>query len=257
VVVPKTEEIVSTFRANVSVVEQLLEFGNVVIDAAIGALTELEAQLESRNLHSAVTLVQNRAAMLAQIKRGDSLRPQYEAMFNQCVVLLVSHFGSAVHSLFKHGVEEALRLGTKVPAASHELRVSWDSVVRSDDKLEGLFADLLIAQNDISFQDMQSIARAFKNHLQVDVHRTNDVNNIILGQAARHVIVHSAGGVDRKMTKQVADAHPRGLMVDVAVGAVIQFNPDEVRTLATSMNNYLVALVDSIAESRKGDAHAH
>jgi hypothetical protein len=243
---------VETFHTNTKVVEQLLDFGNLIVDTAVGGLREVEGQLEQRNQHNAVTLVRNRADLLAQVKQGDSLRPHYEVMFNQCVVLLVSHFGSSVHELFRRGVEGSLKVGADVPAAKQELKVSWSSVAQSEEKPESLFANLLIAQQDISFQDMQSIGRAFKSHLHVEIDRSGDVNDIILGQAARHVIVHSGGLVDHKMVRQVAEARPRTLKPEISLGDPIQFAPDEVRSLAGSMSNYLAALLAKLTSAATG-----
>ena len=243
----------STFDAALGAVEQLLEFGNVIIDMAVDGLKTLEAQLEERNLHSAVVLVKNKATVLSNIKRGESLRPQYEAMFSQCVVLLVSHFGSAVHDVFRQAVQQALREGRSVPAATEELKVSWDSIAKTDAAPEGLFAELLVAQNDISFQDMQSIARAFKKHLRVSIERDNDTNNIILGQAARHAIVHSGSRIDERMLRQVTDAVPRDLMQDVMLGQPIVFTPVQVRALAASMSRYLNRLVAHVSEGGRAN----
>jgi hypothetical protein len=65
-------------------------------------------------------------------------------MFNQCVVLLVSYFGSALHTLFRKGVATALSSGADVPVAKRELKVSWNVVVQTGDEPSAIFADLLM-----------------------------------------------------------------------------------------------------------------
>ena len=112
---------------------------------------------------------------------------------------------------------------------------------------EALFADLVVAQKDISFQDMQSIARAFRDLSTVEVGRSDDTHDVILGQAARHVIVHAGGHVDTRMTWPISAASPRRLKQVIAVGEQIAFEPEEVRVLAASMTRYIEALVASIA----------
>jgi hypothetical protein len=230
------------------VVEGLLEFGNLIIAAAVEGLRKVEDELEAKHLNSLVDLVRNRARMLKNIK-SESLRPQYEAMFNQCVVLLVSHFGSAVHSLFRTAVQVALRTNSQLPVVNHELRVSWQSVIDSDEPKEVLFAELLISQQDLSFQDMQSIGRAFKNHLKVEIPMDRSLNNIIAGQASRHVIVHNAGRVDARMVRQLRDAQPRDLAPSLKPGAPVAFAPPEIRVLAESMTSYLNALKEATEHS--------
>jgi hypothetical protein len=247
------KESIGTFRANVAVVDGLLDFGDLIIKVAVDGLREVALDLEKRGLHSAAGPVRNRADLIWNIKRGDSLRPHYEAMYNQCVVLLVSHFGSAVHTLFKRAIETSLRGNVSVPAASHELKVSWQSIVESDDRPEGLFADLLISQQDISFQDMQSIARAFKNHLRVEIPKGADVHNIIAGQAARHAIVHAGSEVDDRMVRQLKDANPRDLLPSVTVGEKVRFAPQHVRLLAAAMTSYLDDLLPRLIRSTSGE----
>jgi hypothetical protein len=235
-----------SFRQNADAVERLLEFDHVVLDVAVTGLRELENQLESKNLHSALPLVRNRAALLENLKHADSLRPQYEAIFNQCVVLLVSYFSSAQHTLFRDAVVTALELSATVPAASEELKISWMAVIQAESDQAEMFAELLIAQHDISFQDMQSVSRAFAKHLQINVEKTLDVNDIILGHAARHVIAHTGGTIDHKMINQIKNATPRRLKEALAEGERIRFSPEEIRTLATSMRDHLAALTTTV-----------
>jgi len=234
------------FDENAAAVERLLDFDKLIIEVAVDGLKQLVQELDDRNLHSAVTLVRNRASLLSNVKDSESLRPQYEAMFNQCVVLLVSYFGSAAHTMFRQGVAVALASGADVPAAKEELKVSWRGVAQAEEERETMFANLLIAQHGVSFQDMQSIARAFKSHLDVELPRSSDTNNIILGQAARHVIVHAASLVDGRMARQVAGAKPRTLKDVIVEGRPIRFSTREVRTLSASMTNYVAEMSASL-----------
>lgn len=238
---------VEAFRLNAAAVDRLLDFDRVILEVAVSGLRDLEQQLDSRHLHSAVPLVRNRATLLENLKATDSLRPQYEAIFNQCVVLLVSYFTSAQHTLFRDAVVAALSLNADVPATSEEVKMAWRTVVQAETDQEEMFAESLIAQHDISFQDMQSVCRAFDKHLQIKVEKTLDVNDIILGHAARHVIAHAAGVVDRKMINQVKGAIPRRLRETLVEGEGIRFSTEEVRSLATSMGNHLSGLTATVA----------
>ena len=229
----------ASLDANIESVFQLLDFDRVIIDVAVDGLKGLEAELETKNLHNPVRLVANRRRMLANLATNESLRPQYETMFNQCVVLLVSYFGSGVHTLFRAGVVTALRSGADLPVDREALTVSWHGLERAEGEREAIFADLLVAQKDISFQDMKSIGRAFGELLEVTIERGGDVNNIILGQAARHAIVHAGGIVDRRMVKQLSGVLPRTLKAKVVAGESLRFTPPEVRELAKSMRAYV------------------
>lgn len=235
-----------SFSANALEVDRLLTFDRLIIDVAVDGLKQVEVALEERNLHSVLPVVRNRTAMLSNVAESESLRPQYAAMFNQCVVLLVSYFGAAAHTLFRQGVAAALAAGANVTAATEELKVSWRAVAQAEGDREAMFADLLIAQHDISFQDMQSIRRAFEKHLGLVLERSAGLNDIIMGQAGRHVIVHAGSVIDNKMIRQVAGAQPRALMPKLNVGEHIRFQPSDVRLLAASMTACVRSIVDAL-----------
>jgi hypothetical protein len=241
------EDTAQSFSANALEVDRLLTFDRLIIDVAVDGLKQVETALESRNLHSVLPVVRNRTAMLRNVAESESLRPQYAAMFNQCVVLLVSYFGAATHTLFRQGVAAALATGAAVPAASEELKVSWRVVAQAEEDREAMFADLLIAQHDISFQDMQSIRRAFEKHLGIVLERSSELNDIIMGQAGRHVIVHAGGIIDSRLIRQAAGAEPRALMPKLIIGEPIRFQPSDVRLLTASMTACVRSIVDALA----------
>jgi len=220
--------VAASVNHNVDVVLRLLTFDRDIVDVAVGVLKSVLEELEERHLHSLTTRVANRAKVLSNLSANESLKPQYDAMFNQCVVLLVSYFGSGLHRLFRVSVAEALRVGTELPVRDAKLTVSWRSLEAGDTDRETLFADLLIAQEDISFQDMGSIARAFENNLSVVVERGAVTDNIILGQAARHAIVHAGARVDERMVKQLRGVKARTLKPQVSVGEALRFDPTEI-----------------------------
>jgi hypothetical protein len=48
-------------------------------------------------------------SVLRNIKRNESLKAHYQALYNQWLVLLVSYFGSAVRDLFVDAAAAAIR----------------------------------------------------------------------------------------------------------------------------------------------------
>jgi hypothetical protein len=236
-----------TFATNVQSVLELQDFDKAIMEICVfGLQTTAEVIEDQYGLFVPGTFLRERAALLERVREEKSLRPKYEAIFNQCVVLLVSHFASAVHGIFRAGVIAALRGHRSVPVVKHRLSVSWHALEQTQDGRERIFADLLIAQKDISFQDMNSIARAFKDHFGIHLERTPLTDDIILGQAARHVIVHAGGTIDERMIKQVADAQSRTLRPDLIDKTPLRFTRDEIDGLAKSMKAYLEMLCDTL-----------
>lgn len=235
-----------SIEANIASVMRLLTFDRDIVAAAVGVLDFVAKQLEAKNMHSLVTPVANRSAMLTNLANNESLKPQYDAMFNQCVVLLVSYFGSGIHRMFLVSTVTGLHSQDPLPVHNEALTVTWRTLETADSDRESAFADLLVAQKDISFQDMKSIGRAFEDLLGVAVERDGAIDNIILGQAARHAIVHAGATVDQRMIRQLSGVKKRTLKTDLQPGQQLKFTPEEIAQLAASMRAYVASLTAAL-----------
>ena len=76
--------------------------------------------------------------------------------------------------------------------------------------------------------------------------KDSTVNNIILAQACRHVIVHAGGEVTPKLLRQISSAVPRDIKIEMVGNATVQFSQQEIQAVADSMMRYLIALVEKI-----------
>lgn len=233
--VTAVDEVRQAFEDRVSGVLQLLQFDDLVLEHLVGGLAGLAEELDRHNLHSLSVKVGNRLQLLKNIRDAQSLRPSYQTIYNQCVVLLVSYFDASMGDLFRATAAYALIANRNLPICERTVDLSWRNLSRPDVPVALLIADRIVEQDKIKFQDMQSIRRAFERNLGVDFGRDETANDIILGQAARHVMVHAAGKIDVRFLEQVAGAQPRRLKPSVTAYGVIQFEPDEVRLLAESM----------------------
>src|ERR1044071_6944873 len=93
--------VIAGFRKNVAAVEELLDFDRFILDFAIEGMRSAAAKLRDElKAHNAAKVVENRLGALETVRRHDSLRPKYQTIFNQCVVLLVSYFGSTLPEIF-------------------------------------------------------------------------------------------------------------------------------------------------------------
>ena len=78
------------------------------------------------------------------------------------------------------------------------------------------------------------------------------VNDIIIGQATRHAIVHNSGTADERCVAQVEHATPRTLKPVLRVHEAIEFSPPEIEGLAEAMREFLERLA-----KRSLDAISH
>lgn len=236
--------ILSNFTQHVADVGRLIEFDREVMHLAISAVEDLHRNLVQKNK---IENEQINGARTLQILKGirdhGSLKPRYSLILNQAIVLLVSYFGSSVEDIFSSALTSAVRAGRSTRLMKEEMKITVGELIDLTANTDDALASLFIEKKDLSFQDMQAIHRAFRDYVGVELERDQTVNNIILAQACRHVIVHAGGEVTTRLVRQVSGANPRTLKTDIHNEQTIQFSVDEVQTVADSMNKYLTTLV--------------
>lgn len=235
-------KIATTFAKNASDVERLIDFDRDVIEIMLMLLKSLKDDVPPQ-MHSFSGRIDRTAKILGDIRNNESLKSKYGAVCNQAVVLLVSHFASTLGDLFRKAVSESLdREGNKV-LLDEELKLTFKEIKDRNWNIKDAAGDLLIAKKDLTFQDMQSTVRAFASYIDVQIEKDQCVNNIILGQAARHVIVHASALITDRMVKQVAKASPRTLKQEIALNQSLVFTKEEVLELKTEMVGFVSALI--------------
>jgi len=239
----RLNQIKSNFIENIAVVEKLMKFDEAIQIFCLNALRKANKGLEkfdcadhpSYNIKPIIKQVEN-------IRQNDSLRPSYEIMLNQCVVLLVSYFSSAIEDLFREALNKKIQNGNIGKLEKEEIKVTISQLVHNPD-----VADLFLLRKDISFQDMKSIARAFEEYIEIEqIPQDEVVNNIILSQACRHCIVHDGSVVNMRVLGQLSSATPRDLKPDMKKDDIIQFNEDEIKIIIESMNRYIDRLFEKL-----------
>jgi hypothetical protein len=248
------DRIVSTFTANVESVYELMNFDRLVLDVAIRHLEQLQERLTKlHGFDNPRFDVGHTLTLLRGIHDHDSLEHNYREMLNQCNVLLVSYFSSAVGDIFKSAVSEAVRSGAGPALLAADIRLTLREVREIAGELVERSGELFTAHRDISFQDMQSIGRSFREYFDYDPPKNEVVNDIIVSQGCRHVIVHSGGIVDRKLLRQVANAEPRTLHVDLVENRKVQFSESDISIVGDQMKVFVQTLafnVDRVIDER-------
>lgn len=235
-----------SFEKNLESVRKLMNFDRDVQDMAITSIEELHENLVNKQGITNEQLNGRRTLdILKGIRENDSLRSRYKIIFNQAVVLLVSYFGSAVSDCFRLATQMAIESRDK-RLLDEELTLGIKELVDRGDQIGEVLGDLLIQKKDISFQDMQSIHRAFKKHFDIIIEKDETVNNIILGQACRHCIVHEGGRVNTRIVRQVENAKPRHLKPEINENEQLEFSTAEVDELGDYMKNYISGLQSRI-----------
>ena len=241
--------ILSNFDSQVENVEKLMNFDRELLSIVIQSVSDLRNRLRSHHkLDNPMLTADRTLEQLQGFQKNDSLRPRYETIFNQSLVLLVSYFSSSVQDLFKLALAAAIDGGADLNLMKEELKFSLRDLSERNFDLKDAIPDLLILAKDISFQDMQSISRAFNSHLGIIIEKDEAVNNIILAQGCRHVIVHVGGLVSERLLKQVALASPREVKPTLTLHCRVQFSEQEVILVAQNMKKYLTVVAQKVQQ---------
>ena len=181
--------------------------------------------------------------ILKGIRDHETLKPRFSLILNQAIVLLVSYFGSAVEDIFCFAISASLQVNSSSRLKKEELKLTVAELLETVANSDGAVASLFIEKKDLSFQDMQAIQRAFRDYIGVEIDKDIIVNNIILAQACRHVIVHAGGEITSKLIRQISGAVPRKIKPGMVEGGAVQFSQEEISAVAESMKQYLSTLV--------------
>lgn len=237
-----------SFERNVQAVLQLSDLDRGLLDQAIASLEERDARLLNAGIENARMLAGSTLQNLKNVRRNDSLRPGFQALVNQSVVLLASYFASGVSQLFRVAVAASLDAAPSEHLKGLQLKLSVAELAELGIELREALPELVAESPGISFQDTKSIARTFSEFFDVEIPRDSVTNEITAGLAFRHVIVHNGGIVDRQCIRQVESAIPRNFRPKIANGELLAFATGEIEALARAMVTYIQRLARELDE---------
>lgn len=235
----KLSTTVEIFKKNTQAVLQLSDLDRGLLDHTIQSLEERDERLRKAGVNNPRMLAGSTLQSLRNIRQNDSLRPGFQALVNQSVVLLVSYFASGISHLFRAAISQALEINPSDYLRHLQLKVSVAELAEISGELSEALPDLVAESPGISFQDMKSIARTFDNFFGYKIPHDQVTNDITAGLAMRHVLVHNGGIVDRQCIRQLEYASPRNFKPNIKIDDILEFGTDEVKMLADVMVKYV------------------
>lgn len=237
---------VKAFEQNVSAVLQLSDLDRGLLDQVIQQLEEKDERLANAGIENWRMLAGPTLQNIKNIRQNDSLRPGFQALVNQSIVLLTSYFSSGVSQLFRVAITAALERNPSDYLKNLQIKISVAELAELGTEINETLPDLVADSPGISFQDTKSIARTFSDFFGFDIPREKATNEIIAGLAFRHVLVHNGGIADRQCVRQIKHAHPRNLKPSITAGESLSFATEEVELLADAMISYVKQLATGI-----------
>lgn len=238
----RLDDALETFEKNVQAVLQLSDLDRGLIDHAIREIEKRDERLRQAGVENTRMLAGGTLENLKNIRRNDSLRPGFQALVNQSIVLLSSYFSSGVSQLFREAIAAGLEAGPSDHMTNLQLKISVGDLAQFGADVYDAIPDLIAESPGISFQDTKSIARAFEEFFAHVIPRDETTNEITTGLALRHVLVHNGGVVNRQCLRQTSSAKPRKLRPELRLGQALELSSAEIGLLAQAMMVYLKEL---------------
>lgn len=255
IVASTIKPIMLNLDSNFSSVSGLVRFDTTLLDLCITHLEALEERIKNNDeikITQVLYFPGNTLKMLRDIKSNDSTKLTYGSMYNQGVVLLISYLTSSIKELFTRCLNYwASNNVTSFKDANTEFKITLEELRTSNFNLSSSIGDLIIKKKSISFQDMQSTLKEFEIYFGFKTERSEFVDNVILGQAARHAIVHSLSIADEKFINQIAECKLRTLKTNVSKNDDLKFTIEELDELAHNCKKFFRYLVDEIIARSK------
>jgi hypothetical protein len=241
------DSIIAQFAANLRAVDALLRFDEALLGYGLHTLQEVDTRLKENGFDNPRYRITKAIGMLERVRETESIKALYGVMYNQCIVLQVSYFASSLKSVFTDCLVTAITSGaTKGRLQKETIEISLAELADLEFELAEHVGELVANKADISFQDMQSIGRAFTTYFGVTLPRDENVDNIIYAQACRNCIVHSGAVADARLLRQIAAASRRTIDVQLKEGASFSFSPDSIQRISQSMSAYVDLLAKEL-----------
>lgn len=245
------KKVLSQLDEQLGKVFNMMEFDKDFISMVINQLraqgTLLEAQHGIRNDK---LLPYGAINLLESICESGPKRRKYQPIYNQSLVLLVSYFASAVSAIFNETLTYFLNHVDEIPKdlAKEEFKFSVRELKELEYDLSIEIGRVVARKSDISFQDMQSIYRAFKRYFEIDIGRSDDVDTIIAAQSLRHAIVHNSEMIDEKCQRQLILAKDRKIVRNFELETEIKVSISDLEIVSGSMRRYVLGLCDLLTK---------
>ncbi|TVL96433.1 MAG: hypothetical protein CV087_23765 [Candidatus Brocadia sp. WS118] len=178
----KIQNAIAKFELQISSVFKIIEFDKEYLEIVVRQLEEHKEKLirlgiTTNPMHHPTAQIE----FLKSLIKSGPKQSKYQPVYNQCLVLLVSYFASAVNSILNEGLNHYLNNNDTLPdnIANQEFKLSLRELQDLQFDLSEEIGSVIVRKSDISFQDMKSIKRAFEQFLGITIQKDENVDNII------------------------------------------------------------------------------
>lgn len=194
------DSIFESFNQRSESLISLIDLDKDIVDHALDILTGIQNDPAITSSYL-ITKLKNAYKTIGNIKDTPSLVERNNVLLLQTVVLLVSNFEKYFKDLFKLILDKNPSL-----LRFKEVKIDLSLLENPQLSLEDIIFEKVMANGQISFQDLKSTKRFLRENLKLDLQLdeiTQQDQNIIEAQALRHLIIHQDATVDQQFLTQL------------------------------------------------------
>lgn len=228
------------FQIDVESVKSLMDFDKTLLEIVTKQLEGLATKLKGKSEIAHREVIKS-IAWVENIRSNNSLQGKYTQIYNSCLVLLVAYFSEVLKLLFVYRLQQKIDNWGKI-FESDKLKLNFEELKKYDFNLKKDISRVITDSLKISFQDMQSTCRCFKEYIDYEIKPSRKQSNIIVAQAARHVIVHADWKINKDFLNQVRTRWDRDLLPKASEGDSISLNKSDIDLVIKEMSDFIEEL---------------
>jgi len=242
------------FENQIESVNDLIEFDKMILDFCITQLKTLNDRLKNgaaTKFTNPYYLADNSIQALENIKRNQSFAKHYSTIYNQCLVLLVSHFTLTIEKIFSSILKFQFTNKGLSSNAKNSIQLTLDELEEVNQNPD-LLQKLLVTKKRLSFQNFGNITRSFENYLGITIEGDQKVSDIKFAFECRHLIVHNLSKVDEKFVKSCGSIRDRNIKKAIYLNEPITFTKSELEFVKLSMLLFIQELIEKVKKEKTG-----
>lgn len=219
------------------------------MDFCLEHLTTLNERLKTGapKINNPYYLADNAIQVLENIQKHNSFTKHYSVIYNQCLVLLVSHFTLTVEKIFTTVLKHQYSNNLLTKNAKNQIQLTLDEMDEVNEN-PSLLKKLLVTKKKLTFQNFSNVLKSFENFLGIKIENDQKLDDIKFAFESRHLIVHSLSVVDEKFLKNCYSIKNRNIKKIIEIDQHIKFSKSELEFIKFSMLLFIEDLVEKLVE---------
>ena len=247
----KTElkKINQNFESQIDSVTELIQFDKQILDFCIHHLKTLNDRLKdgAPKINNPYYLADNSVMALESIEKNKSFTKHYSIIYNQCLVLLVSHFTLSIEKIFSTVLKHQYSNNELPKSAKNQIQLTLDEMDEVNQN-PNLLKKLLVAKKKLSFQNVANVIKSFENYLGIKIDKDQKLDDIKFAFECRHLIVHSISKADEKFVKNCNSIRNRSIKKAIYLDEEVRFTKSELEFVKYSMLLFMQELTEKLTE---------